>query len=1467
MPTALRARRPLTGEGRFHQTEMGSSEPICQALNLSDGKSCTEAAVVWDNLFCRFHGQQCHGLYAGYKRRNNRLESLAEQAPGYLKSRTTPLANETFQSINDEDVLRQIHSHLFLEYVLLGKVIDARKLHHKHFYPRQMDYGHQAYLDSLASRRHIVLRALERLEKRTAQVLYEKEKWFNWVREVQLAEETTREKEAKKIKLEAAMFKRHWKKMEARLRNQRKKEETRRQDAFLEAAYQERMNASVAAATDAESDADAEMWDPIEDFVEDERARYVDLIKHFLWLEILSDEADDDPSSTGQPPLSTTGAANPTASETSQRQRPKSRPKAKTSSKSFIQPFKLAPSSDAASNAGRNGQTRIRDMIDNPETDKCIGGTAEPDTSNIETEAEMRKRLKEGVEKNYDNIRGPILIGSLEMPHGSHEKTAPMDDDEIERLIQDIKEIKLLLFCRLLLSHASLLPAALRATNVDEFLSDSDITETDLRDICLKVEKPSLQDIRDACADLMRGDEPEVEEVEEDPYLESSVEEIILQSRNYAHLEGPNIFINSMLARHTNGWDKSKPKKQEESNTRSDTKSDTKSDSKSAKMKVQICGKSIWNYSSESSMTRDGWLHFSVLAKDCDLNNAVELCRNWDEFSQLNFLASWQYFPASNWMSWGSDRFTKQLHDLGFFPFFTDLDAKNTSHHYQAGGARSQQRRQHHFVEARNLMVGHMKRKDPVTRRFLQYCSMRTGELLIAVIDRRNGKVLTAPKDQDALWTLRYKMGKGRAAKNEWETVLEVGHEYFLGVELYRNWHLGFDDYLEVWIWSFVPGEDGFMLYNVIVEELRKAWRIRKPIDVYNHQETFLRTLTRNRETLRVRSIKPGEQVSSLWDEVQHPDNIFYSSDLVKKQVLFVKGNATTKTSPYLFYSEANEAEDAILFPDELETPSRVVTFKEISNPITRLEMGAGTLIKYLANIAVNSFPGTKRTTPKGSDSDEDSWASDDSTDSLEVFIKGGPPRGVFGAAAFDDKDGTVTKHWRLPRLYEEVVKVIDQSRIDAEKTAMLRKVGLLDASTGQFRKSLSDAEFARSLKGMDRMMLMEKDRADAFLDSFHSGDLEPGAPEKYQETCSIINGILGMNGYDESKAWLWFCVEILAWLNVRADSSEYTQVLTAPWPHPFVTQDILKSWAYMAIFFPELEQCAPATSFFKSEEGQKYQNSALRTPLERSQVRPDIRTNTSYKYRPRSFWQDWENVLRDAQERNIAFVDALPMEWSIAMRPIVAKLYLAGIVSPMMIQNSPLVVPGIATAGTEPHRPGKLDLFIDYADREHVVDGSYTMQGMISPDKFPLLLPIAQRFAAENANARFALLRLWSAPHFYPAMLGNQNRVNTAFIDGAARSWRWNFIPKDMPLSEWSMYNNIHLRLEPLRHVFGDRVVHRSEVVLVMGVDQLDLFRYVTAVTFAVQTKPWFREFDLWKSFVNVGIEFLDGLDGYWLD
>ncbi|KAI8960401.1 hypothetical protein F5Y11DRAFT_349536 [Daldinia sp. FL1419] len=1412
---------------------MASHDPICQAVNLSDGQPCNAVATTWENLFCRFHGKQCHGLYIGYKRRNAKLDALSDNAPPYLKEAKVPLANETFEDASDESVLREIHAHLYQEYVLLGKVIDARRLHHKHFYPLQMDYGHQAYLDSLSSRRHIVLRALEKLETRTAQVLYEKEKWYKWVREAQQEEEATREKESKKVKLEAAMFKRHWKKMQTRLRAQREKEEKQRQDTYLESAYQERVSMPL------NNEDDSEMWDPIEDVVDDERSRYVDLIKHFLWMEVLVDidesETPDQKAADSSDPAA--GTEDLSVPEEKGPKKAKKKSKSK-SAKSAAASSKTKPKGGAASSSDRlTGQSRIMEMID--EDSQLPEGLSEPDKGNIETESEMRKRLKEGVEKNYEDLQGPMLIGTLENPHGTYLKTAPLADEEIDSLMKDIKEIKLLLFCRLLLSHASLLPTAMRASSVEEFLSDPEIAESDLRDLCLKVEQPSLQDIRDACADLIRGDEPEDEENNEEILEEKSFEDVILQERRYGHLQDPDWFLNNMVAH--------RKKMVGNKNEFPEYEKSLKKARQQGKMKVRICGKNIWNYSSEKSMSRNGWLQFSVMSKDCDLKHAVQLCRNWDEFSQLNFLTVWQYFPASNWVSWGSDRATAQLHELGFFPYFKDFEAQKHSRHVQVG-ARSQHRRQHHIVEARNIIVGHMRRNDSVTRRFLQYCSMRTGEILLLVRDGKTGKIITAP-EKGHLWTMRCKEGLGRASKNEWDIQLEVGHAYFDMVDVLREWRLGFEDYYDVWIWDFAPCRDATNLYNVMVEALRKAWRVAKPLDMYRHREPFLRGLTRNHDTMRVRSIQPGEQVQSLWDEVNDVSNTFFIADPTHNKIIETDGDTHSDLSPNLFYNEADAAEDMVLFSDELVTPNRNVPFREVTNPIIRLETTPATVINVLAQRTREW--NMKHKDLRGAGNDE-IWTPD--TDSNSE----------------DDDEKKITTHWSLPQIWEDAIAMINHHHISSEKKKLLRRVGLLSETSNVIRGGINSLNSVESkMKEADRIMIMERDRGDAFVEAFHAADLEPGAQEKYAETRKILSGILGSHHTGESTDWVWFLVGILNWLGIRADYNNYTRDGHAAWPHPFIAQDMINAFVSMAMFFPNLSLTKPVMGFFDSEEGEKHKHTVLLKADERARTLPDRRTRTSFKYRPKEFWNDWEEFQKKCSREKKYYADIYPMEWSVAIRPIIAKLYLAGVIAPAYMENNELIVPGLAVAATEPHRPGKLDLFMDYSDRDRSINYSRDVPGFIDPDKWPVFLPLARDFASKHSGSRFAVLRIWSAPHFYPAMIGSWNRHATAFRDSVGRSWIWKFIPKDMPPSEWSMYHTLKKRFELLKDELkvGERVIHRGETILVMGLDETDLLKYVTAVVFAIQTKPWHREIDLWKSFVNVDLEFLEGLDPYWLD
>lgn len=159
------------------------------------------------------------------------------------------------------------------------------------------------------------------------------------------------------------------------------------------------------------------------------------------------------------------------------------------------------------------------------------------------------------------------------------------------------------------------------------------------------------------------------------------------------------------------------------------------------------------------------------------------------------------------------------------------------------------------------------------------------------------------------------------------------------------------------------------------------------------------------------------------------------------------------------------------------------------------------------------------------------------------------------------------------------------------------------------------------------------------------------------------------------------------------------------------------------------------------------------------------------------------------------------------------------------------------------------------------------TPSWMEDPSQIPPLLNTAKNFSTSHPNAKFALLRLWSAPYFYPLTVGHDKRDGFTFYDLTGRLFTWLFVPKDMPNSEFSMHVNCKNRIEPYKKQFKDRVVAKRDKYLIMGRDEKELAKIVTAVTFAVQMRPWRQEVDLWRSFVNVDLGFLERLDGRWWD
>ncbi|EKG18620.1 hypothetical protein MPH_04093 [Macrophomina phaseolina MS6] len=1412
--------------------------PQCQALNLSDERRCTGPATNANGLFCHFHSRQVYGLYKGYKRRNAQLNYLIAHPPPFLRKQgDTPLSKVDFSAISDEQELKTLHDHLFERHALLDRVIRARKLHHSRFYALELDYGHQHYLDHLQSQKHTVLRTLERVERRTAEVLYEKQKWFKWVRELEDAEEKARDAEKKKVKQEAALLKRHWKEVEARMREMRAREQQKREDEFLDKALEERRRLD-------EESADEE-WDPIEDVVEDERGNYISLLRLFLWHESARDESsiapDGDKGATSPP--------EPAADKEN-----------------------MAPGVDAPENAvekaadapkSRSAKKRARQKAKAAE-DQELQGHQKPGEVHVESRDKIRQRLREG--QKVERASGWKLRGTVENPAAIVDRMPPVPDEEIDTLLAQIYEIKQLLFCRLVLSHAALLPAALRANSIDEFLSDEEVTNTDLRDLCLKMEQPGLQELRDACADLDRG------ENEDDDDGDDDERQVIRHRSDRYHVVRARDIPRSYQTKREKALMERRAKTLEGTGGAIvDFGSiDDQGQYHIRKIRVKVCGKWIYNYPSEKAMSRGGWLQFSIMAKDYSLFDAVSLCRNWDEFFELSILATYQYFPSGNWATWVGDQMRQQVLQL------MEMADKYTVR--SQTGSRSHYGRQHQILEARNFICACVKRNDAVSRRFIQYVVLQTNSMVILVRDVKTGDVLYRPPG-DQLWLVREKSGMGRASRNEWNVIKQVDPNFFEEMDRHRQWHFNFKEYYDVIIWDLDAGCHFSHLYNNVQTALIKAHRFHTGLDLYRPSEHILRTITRDKETQRTRDIKPGEEgkVPSIWDDINSDNNRvkFFTDDAESADEL--QDDMPTEWK----YNEADRLEDEVLFPWEqkrvadagegkagdikpadaeeelLASQGRMHRFESLGPNFKKWAYDLDT-DDEVSDFEYNSTE----------DSRDEKYAEIDKSASLADTIIA-----RFGVSVQDEKLSeeerfqATAKELGFPgassweELWSNVLELKPATPADnLEFMSLIRQLSPFGQAPGQSaaeesmvvakrpkEKKLTKSQIkALALEDFNKdfEIHIDRERAACFKDCWHRADVEPGAQQRWANYKRMVAELQswelpkGRTPASHIKR-VMYGMRLLAELGIDQDC------------HRRIKRDMHLSNAMTSIFFGKYG------AFFNSESGLNFKSSPLLNQAERAKNPPDIRTPHSNKTRPKEHWKEWDDISKTQRSRR-QIIDYYPEHWNLIVRPTVAHLYREGVICPSYCSYAN----GPAISLTEPTRPGKPDLFFDWRLSIPEVRLPPTLQ---DPFTIEPLVSHARRFAKNNPGAVFSALKLWSPPHFWPLMLGIDNRDNTSFTDGAGRTWEWKFIPKDMPFSEWSIHQSARMRIEPYRHFFGKKVVCRKDMFLIMGKDKEECKKLTTAAMWAINTRPWRLEVDPWKSWWGVGLEFLEGLDDRW--
>lgn len=182
------------------------------------------------------------------------------------------------------------------------------------------------------------------------------------------------------------------------MRALRAKEDQKRQGAYLDKGYEERMLEF--------DDMDDSDRDPIEDFMEDKRGTYIDLIRHFLWLSPSDSGLQEAEQQMAQVSISGIVDKEP-REEQSENRTSLAQPAAGDENEGASKKKKKRNKKKAAANVEQSGQSNSTTLV------KQTDSIAElPDKSKIETEEELRTRLstpKTVVESNGLMDHAPAL--------------------------------------------------------------------------------------------------------------------------------------------------------------------------------------------------------------------------------------------------------------------------------------------------------------------------------------------------------------------------------------------------------------------------------------------------------------------------------------------------------------------------------------------------------------------------------------------------------------------------------------------------------------------------------------------------------------------------------------------------------------------------------------------------------------------------------------------------------------------------------------------------------------------------------------------------------------------------------------------------------------------------------------------------------------------------------------------------
>jgi hypothetical protein len=111
---------------------------------------------------------------------------------------------------------------------------------------------------------------------------------------------------------------------------------------------------------------------------------------------------------------------------------------------------------------------------------------------------------------------------------------------------------------------------------------------------------------------------------------------------------------------------------------------------------------------------------------------------------------------------------------------------------------------------------------------------------------------------------------------------------------------------------------------------------------MFSATRQILQTITRDPKTEHVRSIKPGEEVESMWDSLGRTAKAFSWSPS--------SGETIEGFSASYIYTEADELEDSLLFPQEADGEMKDNLFRNDPSAMEIFEQGGSFDVRKFAN-------------------------------------------------------------------------------------------------------------------------------------------------------------------------------------------------------------------------------------------------------------------------------------------------------------------------------------------------------------------------------------------------------------------------------------------------------------------------------------------------------------------------------------